>query len=287
MRLWNRSEIIEFTIKIIIAAIAGVIIIFYNTQNVGIQKQPEDIYNEALEQYQQHYSQKFIPSDILSWVTIRNKIIINGERTSDEKEKLIYITTSTIESINTIITTKKDIRKTIKFITINKEKWVSRWYATHNTLTINYGNMTYQEFVQILTHELWHIIDLWIIEGNSSIKDKRFTEFEEAVFSEDDKSIGYYALSWNSENNRKKESKKIDFCSIYGMTNPFEDFAECIQIYLNHHAYFINIKESSNILEKKYEFIKRLFWNQYIYDNYTSNNKNNIEERYRDSTRME
>jgi hypothetical protein len=58
---------------------------------------------------------------------------------------------------------------------------------------------------------------------------------------------------------RKQSAKKQDFCSVYGMSNPFEDFTECIQLYLNHHDYFVNIKKSSPTLEYKYNFINNLF----------------------------
>jgi hypothetical protein len=48
------------------------------------------------------------------------------------------------------------------------------------------------------------------------------------------------------------------------MSNPFEDFAECIN--LNHNNYFNTIKKSSTILDQKYNFIAQIFNNKHIYE---------------------
>jgi hypothetical protein len=84
------------------------------------------------------------------------------------------------------------------------------------------------------------------------------------VFSINDISLLYYALSRESEDQRKNIAKKEDFCTVYGMTNPFEDFAECFNLYLNHNSYFTTIKKSSTILDQKYTFMSKIFNNNYI-----------------------
>lgn len=57
-------------------------------------------------------------------------------------------------------------------------------------------------------------------------------------FSLDDPSLEYYRYSRESETTRTATSEKSDFCSGYGMTNPFEDFAECHNLYLNNSQLF-------------------------------------------------
>jgi hypothetical protein len=42
---------------------------------------------------------------------------------------------------------------------------------------------------------------------------------------------------------------------MYGMTNIFEDYAECTQLYLNDNAYFVHIAKESPTLTKKYQFL--------------------------------
>jgi hypothetical protein len=65
-------------------------------------------------------------------------------------------------------------------------------------------------------------------------------------------------MSRDKENIRKATAKKKDFCSGYGMTDPFEDFAECFNLYLNHNILFREITKNNTILKKKYNFIAAL-----------------------------
>jgi hypothetical protein len=151
---------------------------------------------------------------------------------------------------------------------------------------INSNNIQDDEYIQVLTHELWHIIDLWIIEWSTQIKNSIFTEFDKQVFSINDISLLYYALSRESEKTRKEEVKKEDFCTIYAMSNPFEDFAECINLYLHHNNYFNTIKKSSTILDKKYNFIAQIFNDNYIHKDLQNWISEAITYRYWDSTKM-
>jgi len=49
------------------------------------------------------------------------------------------------------------------------------------------------------------------------------------------------------------------------MTNTFEDFAECFNMYLNHNWVFRQMATESNILRKKYNFLAKYFKGKYIY----------------------
>jgi hypothetical protein len=51
------------------------------------------------------------------------------------------------------------------------------------------------------------------------------------------------------------------------MSDPFEDFAECFNLYLNHNSLFKQIAKANKSLKKKYNFIARLFAGKYINDN--------------------
>ena len=42
------------------------------------------------------------------------------------------------------------------------------------------------------------------------------------------------------------------------MTNPFEDFAECFNLYINHQNFFKIIAKGNSLLTKKYNFIATL-----------------------------
>lgn len=48
------------------------------------------------------------------------------------------------------------------------------------------------------------------------------------------------------------------------MTNPFEDFAECHNLYLNNRQLFKTMTNESWVLRQKYLFLANLFDNQVI-----------------------
>jgi hypothetical protein len=201
--------------------------------------------------------------------------------------KYAILSLSVLRDINNILSTiYPPLSQWLDSIVIKNDTSKKRWYANHHAIVINTYQITDDEYIQVLTHELWHIIDLWILQGDNTTKSKKFTEFWKEVFDSNDISLIYYTLSRDSEKSRNLQSQKVDFCSIYAMTNPFEDLAECINLYLHHHRYFQTIKNSSNILEKKYNFISQLFDGKYIHDKTTDwlSNDNNF--RYRDSTKM-
>ena len=122
------------------------------------------------------------------------------------------------------------------------------------------------EFFQVISHEMWHIVDLWWLQWTSRKKSQTFTEFNKAVFAIDDPSLEYYKYSRSSETVRKSWMTKEDFCSGYGMSDPFEDFAECHNLYLNHQDYFRQIAKNNSTVKNKYNFLSNLYGWEYIND---------------------
>jgi hypothetical protein len=120
------------------------------------------------------------------------------------------------------------------------------------------------EFWGVLTHEFGHIVDLGVLHGNSEIKNGNYTEFGKVKFAIDDPSLEYYKYSRLSENIRNQSVKKKDFCSGYGMTNPFEDFAECHNLYLNNKHLFKVMASETQVMKNKYNFFANLFGNQVL-----------------------
>lgn len=148
------------------------------------------------------------------------------------------------------------------------DKWWRRWVAWRTQLTINTSSInTYKEFLEIGVHELGHIIDLWLIQWSSNSYHPHYTEFGRKVFSLDDPSLFFYQLSRDSEQIRKWGVDKYDFCSGYGQTNPFEDFSECFNLYMNHNSLFRELASKNSILKQKYNTIADFFNGKYLYDN--------------------
>ena len=72
------------------------------------------------------------------------------------------------------------------------------------------------------------------------------------------------------------------------MSDPFEDFAECYNLFLNHNALFKVLGQKNPLLGKKYNFIATVMKGKYI--NNATNNllfiKNNADQRVRDTTKI-
>ena len=184
------------------------------------------------------------------------------------KDKFMYFA-STMYVLNTIsdnIQIWKDVYSQLKTITINSSYWSTRWSADRNSVTIRlWAVKSYVEFLWLISHELWHVVDLWVVQWYSSEKDSNYTEFWQKVFSVDDPSLWYYSLSWESETVRKQDATKEDFCSWYGMSDPFEDLAECHNMYLNHNEIFKSWARVNETMKKKYNFFANLYGWKYMF----------------------
>ncbi len=124
----------------------------------------------------------------------------------------------------------------------------------------------YKEYFNLVGHEIGHVIDLGSIHGISPEKHKLFTEFGNENFEVDDPSLSYYAISWVDEQTRKEDMEQTDFCSRYGMSNPFEDFAECHNLYLNYNNMFLFMAKHNQALKDKYNFMANLYGGKYLFD---------------------
>ncbi|NOZ43685.1 MAG: hypothetical protein GXP45_00665 [bacterium] len=120
--------------------------------------------------------------------------------------------------------------------------------------------------MEILSHEAGHITDLGIIQGTKRQLSPTYTEFGKKRFAIDDPSLWYYEISFTSEKTRNANAQKEDFCSRYGMTDPFEDFAECYNLYINHHNIFQTMAKNNTALQKKYLIIDHILQHQYLQD---------------------
>jgi hypothetical protein len=173
----------------------------------------------------------------------------------------------------------------IYYIKIQRSSIWRRWYAGHHSIVMNVkDNLTYEQFLEVLTHEFWHIIDLWLLTGKSYQKDMNFTEFWKKAFSIDDLSLQFYKICWLSEKIKKSWVYAKDFVSWYSLTDIFEDFAESFNMFVNHNWVFKKMTKESNLLKKKYNFFTMLLKWKYLQKDTTFDYKNWF--RPWDSTRM-
>lgn len=203
-------------------------------------------------------------SDICSKLRFRDFI--------DSYRQYVYVILAgyAIQEIDTLLWNdwQYSLLSTLRYVDVYDDGGSTRgqaWWYDLSLFTDLISNEV--EFFEVMVHEIGHIIDLGILQGSLREKDSLFTEFGTIVFAVDDPSLVYYKLSWTSEKTRISGSVGQDFCSGYGMTNPFEDFAECLNLYLNHHALFLYRSSYSTVLAAKYDFMYELFGGQYLFAN--------------------
>ena len=198
---------------------------------------------------------------------ICNKVNRAGKFTDEDKSLKFAYVTYLLKKLDTNITRGKNPSEALLAMLINEASWSRRGSANWSTITINLWGMKYDnEFFQVMSHEMWHIVDLWGLQWSSRKKSSVFTEFNKSVFAIDDPSLEYYKYSRTSEKVRKSWMTKEDFCSWYGMSDPFEDFAECHNLYLNHHDYFRKLAMNNSTVKDKYNFMANLYGWKYIND---------------------
>ena len=199
-----------------------------------------------------------------------------------EKTYYIWITMYLLHFLDGIF---NNIPDKLYYIKIQKNKDWRRWYAWHHSIVMNIkNNMDYDNFYEVLTHELGHIVDLWILEWTSQKKTSVFKEYDIKNFSIDDPSLKFYKLCFVSEKVKKPSIYAKDFVGWYAMTNIFEDFAETFNMYVNHNYVFKQMAKESNILQKKYDFLNKILKWRYL----RSDSKFNYKYSYRpwDTTRL-
>ena len=214
-----------------------------------------------------HWSSSAFSKLCWKYKTICNKISWAGNFTDEDKSLKFAYVTYLLKKLDANITRWKNPTEALLAMLVNESKWARRWSANWTTITINLWWMKYDnEFFQVISHEMWHIIDLWWLQWSSNQKNPIFTEFNKVVFAIDDPSLEYYKYSRSSETVRKSWMTKEDFCSWYGMSDPFEDFAECHNLYLNHHDYFYKLALGNSTMKNKYNFMSNLYGWKYIND---------------------
>lgn len=217
------------------------------------------------------------------------KIEFEWDYTAQEKYLYLSAIFNVVNFIDDNMVIWDSVSSAVDTIVVDSSMWSQRWYVNWTRMVFNiWYVVSRSEFISLVAHEFGHILDLGSIKWTSSNKHWSFTEFGKKVFAIDDLSIDYYSMSWKSEKIRKSTATKKDFCSWYGMSDPFEDFAECFNLYVNHNSLFKAIAKNNVLLKKKYNFIANIIDGKYLSSNADELNyiKNNVSRRPWDTTRI-
>lgn len=135
-----------------------------------------------------------------------------------------------------------------------------------DTVILRCQNVTDEELVGVLVHEMGHIHDTGVMSGSFWAAKSEFMDGSKPVY-EDDPSLGFYRLSWQNEKKMNLTAKKEDFVSGYAMTDSFEDFSESYAYYILHGKEFRQLAQENAVLKKKYDFLKDIVFDGKEYDN--------------------
>ncbi len=116
----------------------------------------------------------------------------------------------------------------------------------------------YFDLWKLFVHEIGHVVDFYHLVWSGAVVAAHSYGYD---IREWDPSIAFYDFSsWSTG------SIEDVYVSRYAWKDPFEDFAESMNIYLNHHQRFVRMMKENETLVKKYDYFKKLFKGQYFYD---------------------
>lgn len=139
-------------------------------------------------------------------------------------------------------------------VEIMNEKSVPRALAGKSILKIRFDLFEKEEAVQVLVHELGHVIQLGfqgaVAAGMSAYKDGHspiFVDSPAALFC---------TISWQSSTVQMANAVPEDFVSGYAENDCFEDFSESLVLYRFHGNVFQQEAAKNAALQQKYNFLQ-------------------------------
>ena len=110
-----------------------------------------------------------------------------------------------------------------------------------------------------MIHEMWHVFDLWYLKSKEKKIISNFKDWTQKIYA-DDPSVEFYSFCFKDEFTLNWKCETKDFASKYSKTDVFEDFAESFLLYIENNKSFKEMAVNSEIMEKKYNFFKKYFW---------------------------
>ncbi len=136
-------------------------------------------------------------------------------------------------------------------------KTLPRAMANARILKVRKDAINDKEIVNVLIHELGHVVDLGGLQGTYSPETNNISAFHDGAlqFYNNDLSLLFYKISWTPKSPRA-DSNRLDFVGGYAQYDMFEDFAESFLLYIRHGKYFKALALQNKKLRSKYLFFK-------------------------------
>jgi len=153
----------------------------------------------------------------------------------------------------------------VKNIILDYNVQAHRGLGGNSMIILRAVNMSTEELVGVLIHEMAHNVDYAYLEYETREKVSVFKDGSLPLY-ESDPSLDFYRISWESNENLTKTATNMDFVSGYAMSDPFEDFAETYTYYILHNNDFKVLASSNEALYAKYLFMKNQVFNGFKFD---------------------
>jgi hypothetical protein len=201
-------------------------------------------------------SQNAIPCASISMC---NKLTFSPEISQTRKARYTADVFSILKQITSHTSQLTPISQGLFSVKITDEIGDRRGRGGSQTIQINTKSMQQrQEFKEIFTHELGHIMDLGILVWSGNTLDTTFTLNGKPQFTTTDISLQFYSISRLDSSTRSSDAGYTDFVGWYAMTSPYEDFAESWNMFLRHNTVFKAMSKDSEQLTTKYRFFEKI-----------------------------
>jgi hypothetical protein len=171
----------------------------------------------------------------------------------------------------------------LKNLTLTFDSNARRGLGGGGTIILRCVNVTDQELVGVLVHEMGHVQDTGVMQGSYQAGSSEFKDGDTPIYK-DDESLEFYRISFNSENHKLASATDDDFVSGYAQSNVFEDFAETYNYYILHGIEFRQLMKTNLALAQKYYFMKDKVFSGQEFNNGDLDNISNSDRRNYDAT---
>lgn len=122
------------------------------------------------------------------------------------------------------------------------------------------GIVADSEYLGLLTHEMaGHFWDITCITGTKASGASAFKDGATPVYN-DDPSVGFYGISWQTSDKRKPTAHEEDFVTGYASSkDPFEDLAESVSYFLLQPELFASRAQTNPALAAKLAWLQEHF----------------------------
>lgn len=172
------------------------------------------------------------------------------------------------------------LRKPLTKITVKAGTGNPRALSDGRQIIIHSVPLSDEELCNVVAHEMGHVIDLGLLSGEgfeaSAFKDGSVT------IPQDDLSVQFYSVSWQSEEVAKADATRLDFATGYSRMNAFEEFGEMTELYVRHGNYLRSLLPTSAALRTKYAYLRDIVFEGTEFN--TGKSAENSDERKFDST---